>query len=369
MARYAQNTTCGQTCPWGAVDASLQDAFTVAAMKAAQRRESKETIVSEAPRDGGSDAGALEVQIPKLAIPQRPDALKSSRSADALTTGRSAASRVSCTTGASTRTNDKRVEAKMMSLIEKCLDKKVLEISQLRAPLSMASEVGLSARSTESAVSQLTQVEAPSHVETDTSVKAEPQAEAVTMAGRRAQAQKLSDASLGQFDGDQSRLAYLEMQKSAADARNKNRSALCFGYEPPSRTADTAKGDTMAGKRAQIQKVSDASLGKFDADQSRLAYLEMQKSAAEVRNKNRSTQCFDKAESPKYPALIREVETLAEKKGATHGTMAGKRAKAQKVSEATLGKFDADKSLDAYLDMQKSAEQLRNKHRVGQGIF
>ena len=31
---------------------------------------------------------------------------------------------------------------------------------------------------------------------------------------------------------------------------------------------------TMANKRAQIQKLSDASLGKFDADQSRVAYLD-----------------------------------------------------------------------------------------------
>ena len=197
-------------------------------------------------------------------------------------------------------------------------------------------------------------------------MKAEPQPEAVTMAGKRAQAHKLSDAALGKFDDDASRLAYLEMQKSAAEARNKNRSALSFGYEPPSR--EEAKGETMAGRRAQAQKLSDASLGKFDADQSRLAYLEMQKSAAEVRNKNRSAQCFEKAEAPQYPALLREVEGLAEKKG-TNVSMAGKRAKAQKVSEATLGKFDADKSLDAYLDMQKSAEELRNKHRVGQGIF
>ena len=30
----------------------------------------------------------------------------------------------------------------------------------------------------------------------------------------------------------------------------------------------------MANKRAQIQKLSDASLGKFDADQSRVAYLD-----------------------------------------------------------------------------------------------
>ncbi|CAE7455865.1 Scn11a [Symbiodinium pilosum] len=275
------------------------------------------------------------------------------------------------------------MEAKVMGLIEKCLDKKVLEM-QLKVPKVPQSQ-GLSARSgrsdrsgrsacsartsTETVVSQLDQPGVPSHVETDTSVKAEPQPEAVTMAGKRAQAQKLSDASLGKFDDDQSRLAHLEMQKSAAEARNKNRSSLCFGYEPPSRTDEAAKVETMAGKRAQAQKLSDASLGKFDADQSRLAYLEMQKSAEEVRNKNRSANAFQKAEAPKYPALLREVEGLAEKKGATETSMAGKRAKAQKVSEAKLGKFDADKSLDAYLDMQKSAEELRNKHRVGQGVF
>ncbi|CAE7241558.1 Scn11a [Symbiodinium natans] len=367
MARYAQNTTCGNTCPWGSGDSSMPDAFTVAAMKAARRRESKETITSEAPSVGrSSSAGGLEqAQVPELQeIAPRPDALKSSRSTEALTTCRSAASRASRASRASTTKSGKDVEVKVMNLIQKCLDKKVLEMQELRIQ-APASEASLSARSTETALTQLSQAEAPSHVETDTSVKAELQPEAVTMAGKRAQAQKLSDAALGKFDDDASRLAYLEMQKSAAEARNKNRSALCFGYEPPSRVQ--AEGKTMAGKRAQAQKLSDASLGKFDADQSRLAYLEMQKSAAEVRNKNRSAQCFEKAEAPQYPALLREVEGLAEK--GTHATMAGKRAKAQKVSEATLGKFDADKSLGAYLDMQKSAEELRNKHRVGQGVF
>ena len=86
-----------------------------------------------------------------------------------------------------------------------------------------------------------------------------------------------------------------------------------------------------------------------------------------MRNKNRSAMCFE-AEPPKYPALLREVEGLAEK-SQPQTSMAGKRGKNQKVSEATLGKFDADKSMDAYLEMQKSAEELRNKHRVGQGIF
>ena len=366
MARYAQNTTYGHTCPWGAGDDNMPDAFTLAAMKAARRRESKVTITSEAPSGRSAEARGLEQsQLPELQeIEPRPDALKSSRSTEALTTWRSSASRATRASRASTCDSGK-VEAKMMDLIQKCLDKKVLELGQLRAPVSEMA----SARSSATSLTQTTQPEAPSHVETETSIKAEPQSEAVTMAGKRAQAQKLSDASLGKFDDDQSRLAYLEMQKSAAEARNKNRSALSFGYEPPSRTPDAGKDQTMAGKRAQAQKLSDASLGKFDADQSRLAYLEMQKSAAEVRNKNRSAHCFDKAEAPQYPALLREVEGLAEKKGMAQATMAGKRAKAQKVSEATLGKFDADKSLGAYLDMQKSAEELRNKHRLGQGVF
>ncbi|CAE7239386.1 Scn11a, partial [Symbiodinium pilosum] len=48
MARYAQNTTIGTTCPWGSGDASLPDAFTLAEMKAAGRRQSKEAIVTAA---------------------------------------------------------------------------------------------------------------------------------------------------------------------------------------------------------------------------------------------------------------------------------------------------------------------------------
>ena len=269
-------------------------------------------------------AAAPQVQeIPTLAIPEPSEAepkFKTGRSE--VTTSRSVASR-GFPTG-----RTEAMEAKVMGLIEKCLDKKVLEM-QLKVPKVPQSQ-GLSARSgrsdrsgrsacsarttTETVVSQLDQPGVPSHVETDTSVKAEPQPEAVTMAGKRAQAQKLSDASLGKFDDDQSRLAHLEMQKSAAEARNKNRSSLCFGYEPPSRTDEAAKVETMAGKRAQAQKLSDASLGKFDADQSRLAYLEMQKSAEEVRNKNRSANAFEKAEAPKYPALLREVPFVGPKR-------------------------------------------------------
>ena len=359
MARFAQNTTCGNTCPWGSGDASLPDAFTIAAEKAARRRESKEAVLA-APEEA------------KDAAPEE----KATACSEVTATARSVASRgtrASRTSRVDTGRTE-AMEAKMMDLIEKCVDKKVLQM-QLQPPAGPSGPTGSgrsvrtatarsarSARSVRSTESVLSQPGVPSHVETDTSVKAEPQPEAVTMAGKRAQAAKLSDAALGQFDDEQRRLAYLEMQKSAAEARNKNRSALTFGYEPPSRVEE-AKGETMAGKRAQAQKLSDASLGKFDADESRLAYLEMQKSAAEVRNKNRSAMSFNEPQAQPYPALLREVDGLA------HPTMAGKRAQKEKVSEAKLGKFDADKSLDAYLDMQKSAEEMRNKHRVGQGIF
>ena len=240
MARYAQNTTTGNTCPWGSGDASMPDAFTIAAMKAARRRESKEVVI-QAP------------EVPGEVAPEP------SETAPQTKTARSVASRVSRASRASEPDTGRteRMEAKVMDLIEKCLDKKVLEM-KLSPPKSEAcrsARSGQSARSAHSTESAVTQPEAPSHMETDSSMKAEPQPEAVTMAGKRAQTQKLSDAALGQFDGDQSRLAYLEMQKSAADARNKNRSALAFGYEPPSRT-EGAKGETMAGNWLALKEVN-----------------------------------------------------------------------------------------------------------------
>lgn len=48
------------------------------------------------------------------------------------------------------------------------------------------------------------------------------------MANKRASAKKLSDASLGKFEASESRMAYQEMQKSAAEARDKNRSGISF---------------------------------------------------------------------------------------------------------------------------------------------
>mmetsp|Transcript_8152 Transcript_8152/g.19458 ORF Transcript_8152/g.19458 Transcript_8152/m.19458 type:complete len:163 (-) Transcript_8152:262-750(-) len=49
------------------------------------------------------------------------------------------------------------------------------------------------------------------------------QEERVTMADKRAHAAKLSDASLQKYDAEQSRSAYMESQNKAAQAREKNR--------------------------------------------------------------------------------------------------------------------------------------------------
>ena len=50
---------------------------------------------------------------------------------------------------------------------------------------------------------------------------------------------------------------------------------MCITEESPAtpRTQEEHEAVTMANKRANIKKLSDASLGKFDADQSRVAYL------------------------------------------------------------------------------------------------
>lgn len=405
MAKYAQNTTCGTTCPWGSADESAPtDAFTLAAQKAAaKRQEAQDTVHASSVKIAhGADTGrALKEESNDNAPPSGRSSVKSARDANPVT-GRSTAS---------AKVKEAAVEKKMMSLIEQVLDKKVIELreelavpaSKVVAPSnpSSAPSTSRTEASVVSAVSQMTQEE---H-------------EAVTMANKRANIKKLSDASLGKFDADQSRVAYLEMQRSAAEARNKNRSAICFDYEPepgaPAPEAPKAKaskaskeakaevpkvpkvkteevkpgyealerypallkeindlsgarrdapeGLTSNGKQKQAMKLSDASLGNFDADESRLAYLEMQKSAAEARNKNRSALCFgdETASSGKKVAASAQKDV----------TMAEKREKAKKLSDASLGKFDADASQIAYLDMQNTAAEMRNKNRVGQGIF
>ena len=153
MARYAQNTTIGNTCPWGAGDASLPDAFTLAAQKAARRRESKE---------GASEVPEVSEAAEPSESPKEPKA--TARSEAPTATARSAASRASRVSRLDT--------GRMMNLIEKCLDKKVDEMracTTLRPPSNAARSVR-SGHSVRSAETVSTQPEAPSHIETDTSV-------------------------------------------------------------------------------------------------------------------------------------------------------------------------------------------------------
>eukprot|EP00435_Cladocopium_sp_Y103_P075014 s35_g53.t1 len=410
MAKYAQNTTAGTTCPWGSVDDTAPtDAFTLAAQKAAaKRQEAQDTVHASSVviAHGGADTGRVSKEESKgnAPPPSGRSSVKSAREANPVT-GRSTAS---------AKVKEAAVEKKMMSLIEQVLDKKVIELreelavpkaSKVVAPSNPSESAPSTSRTEASVVSAVSQMTQEEH-------------EAVTMANKRANIKKLSDASLGKFDADQSRVAYLEMQRSAAEARNKNRSAICFDYEPEPRAApkapkaaakaskeapkaakvpkvkmpkepkaeeakpgyealerypallkeindlsgvrrDAPEGLTSNGKQKQAMKLSDASLGNFDADESRLAYLEMQKSAAEARNKNRSALCFgdETGSGDKKVAASKDV------------TMAEKREKAKKLSDASLGKFDADASQIAYLDMQNTAAEMRNKNRVGQGIF
>ena len=105
------------------------------------------------------------------------------------------------------------------------------------------------------------------------------------------------------------------------------------------------------GKQRQAMKLSEASLGSFDASQSRAAFLQMQKSAQEAREKNLGGLC------------------LGESQEMTKTSKPSKLFEKQKLSEASLGNFDRNQSQTAYLEMQNSAAQMRNKNRVGQGIF
>lgn len=411
MAKYAQNTTCGHTCPWSTGDDNLPpDSFTQAAQKAAaKRREVQEKDIREveaSPKPSGRDTGrALEEK--KVRVEPEDGAWSPSQLRP--TSARSAAARSNAHPSARSTASQKakkvetEMESKVMDLINQCLDKKVLELRQLTTTSppndGAASSVVKTARSSATGFTTERSVKSCG---TEQSALPEADDVHVTMANKRAQIKKLSDASLGQFDADQSREAYLEMQKSAAAARNKNRSALTFDYAPSARSAkaapkvapkaapkkakaaeekkgyealerypallkeiqdlsaskhDAPQGLTSNGKQKQAMKLSDASLGKFDNNESRLAFLEMQKSAQEARNKNRSNLCFgEEVSSPKGA-------------GGKDVTMAGKRASAQKLSDASLGMFDADQSQMAYLDMQNTAAEMRNKNRVGQGIF
>lgn len=286
MAKYSQNQSCGHTCPWGAGDDNLPpDAFTLAAIKAGHRKVEK--VITPVPVE--------EVR------PETPmESFRSQKTSHSTTS----------------QGVQKSVENKMLELLEKCLDKKVLELREKEVksvkPVKPVEVELKSSRSTcSSALSQRSESSKVAGVDrsardcgyealdrypallqqvnglTDKAIT-----QGLTSTGKQKQAMKLSDASLGKFDADQSRIAYLQMQKSAAEARNKNRSALTFGDETsaPKTAAAESKDVTMAGKRAQAQKLSDASLGKFDVDQSQVAFREMHNTAAQMRNKHRVGQ-------------------------------------------------------------------------------
>lgn len=414
MAKYAQNTTCGNTCPWGSADDTQPtDAFTLAAQKAAaKRRDSQDTCHASSVKIAhGPDTGRVAPEEPEKAAPSVP---ATGRSAAKSTAGRGAVVPPTGRSTASAKVKEAEVEKKMMNLIEQCLDKKVTALrEELTASKTLAPPQPAASACSASDVSS-----ALSTSRTEVSTVTQDQEavnQNVTLANKRAQIHKLSDASLGKFDADASRVAFLEMQKSAAEARNKNRSGLCFDYQPSAREVtktapkkaavtkggaakkeakpvekavssekpgyealerypallkeindlsqvrrEAPEGLTSNGKQKQAMKLSDASLGKFDADESRLAFLEMQKSAADARNKNRSALTFgdDTGSTKNAPVASSKDVTLAEK-----------REKAKKLSDASLKKYDADASQIAYLDMQNTAAEMRNKNRVGQGIF
>eukprot|EP00439_Symbiodinium_sp_Y106_P063027 s1124_g9.t1 len=89
-------------------------------------------------------------------------------------------------------------------------------------------------------------------------------------------------------------------------------------------------------------------------------------------------QCFEKGMSEdevyealeQYQAPLRELNGL-ESKGVVEDavTMADRRARAKKLSDASVATYDAEKSRSAYMDSQNKAAEARNKNRVGSGIF
>ena len=58
-----------------------------------------------------------------------------------------------------------------------------------------------------------------------------------------------------------------------------------------------------------------------------------------------------------------ENRSLADKR------LADKRSEKGKISDALVGKFDAEESRSAYLESQTRAAQARDRNRHGSGIF
>jgi len=319
MAKYSQNQSCGHTCPWGSGDDNLPpDAFTQAAMKAARRRVPQETVNSQ-------------VQVQPETQPEKMDSVRSQ-------TSRSVS-------GEKIQVQQD-VEGKMMELLQKCLDKKVIELRDLKAPVKIAKDVDFDVRSSCSTATtrsqassrQEKQPQKPQKPQQPTSKKTQSKKDLMDCSAR--------DAGVNEVNG------YEALDRYPALLREVN------GLSDKAIT----QGLTSTGKQKQAMKLSDASLGKFDADQSRIAYLQMQKSAAEARNKNRSALTFGDDVGPFDKKTTKTT-------GPKEVTMAGKRAQAQKLSDASLGKFDVDQSQIAFRETHNSAAEMRNKNRVGQGIF
>ena len=319
MAKYSQNQSCGHTCPWGSGDDNLPpDAFTQAAMKAARRRVPQETVNSQ-------------VQVQPETQPEKMDSVWSQ-------TSRSVS-------GEKIQVQQD-VEGKMMELLQKCLDKKVIELRDLKAPVKIAKDMDFDVRSSCSTATtrsqassrQEKQPQKPQKPQQPTSKKTQSKKDLMDCSAR--------DAEVNEVNG------YEALDRYPALLREVN------GLSDKAIT----QGLTSTGKQKQAMKLSDASLGKFDADQSRIAYLQMQKSAAEARNKNRSALTFGDDVGPFDKKTTKTT-------GPKEVTMAGKRAQAQKLSDASLGKFDVDQSQIAFRETHNSAAEMRNKNRVGQGIF
>eukprot|EP00434_Breviolum_minutum_P028617 symbB.v1.2.025321.t1/scaffold2451.1/size78874/6 len=90
-------------------------------------------------------------------------------------------------------------------------------------------------------------------------------------------------------------------------------------------------------------------------------------------------QCFEKGMTEdqvyealeQYQAPLREITGLEQKivMDSENITLADKRAQKGKISDALVGKFDAEESRSAYLESQSRAAQARDRNRTGSGIF
>lgn len=162
MSRYANAPTHRSTCPWGdaSENVSDSDAHTLQSEKANRRREA-------------NHAGS------RPTVPWNTAA--------------------SPKTDKSVPPSQTEIEAEKMDFIQQCFDKGMTEdqvydaLEQYQAPLREIT--GLEQKIVDN----------------------------ISLADKRAQKSKISDALVGKFDPEESRSAYLESQTRAAQARDRNR--------------------------------------------------------------------------------------------------------------------------------------------------